>query len=117
MPEPDALSKNAAGPVLLLQRVLRAHVEQRMLLAQLRLECPSKGTRTRFSRASLTARPATLSSLASTSGSVPHRSSTYCKLAQRLQALAAQLCAGRLAFLLEGGYHTEAVGESVCEVS
>lgn len=44
------------------------------------------------------------------------RSSTYCKLAQRLQALAAQLCAGRLAFLLEGGYHTEAVGESVCEV-
>ncbi|KAI7841178.1 hypothetical protein COHA_005144 [Chlorella ohadii] len=44
------------------------------------------------------------------------RSSTYYKLAQRLQALAARLCGGRLAFLLEGGYHTEAVGESVCEV-
>lgn len=44
------------------------------------------------------------------------RSSTYHKLASRLQGLAAQLCGGRLVFLLEGGYHTEAVGESVCEV-
>lgn len=89
-----------------------------MLLAQLQLRrCSSKGTRTWLSCESLTARPATLSSLRSASGPAPHRSSTYYKLAQRLQALAAQLCAGRLAFLLEGGYHTEAVGESVCEVS
>ncbi|EFN52004.1 hypothetical protein CHLNCDRAFT_139540 [Chlorella variabilis] len=44
------------------------------------------------------------------------RSSTYHKLAVRLRQLAAALCGGRLVFLLEGGYHTEAVGESVCEV-
>lgn len=44
------------------------------------------------------------------------RSGTYHKLATRLRSLAAQLCGGRLVFLLEGGYHTEAVGESVCEV-
>ena len=31
--------------------------------------------------------------------------------------MAGELCGGRLAFLLEGGYETEAVGESVCEVS
>jgi acetoin utilization deacetylase AcuC-like enzyme len=44
------------------------------------------------------------------------RSGTYHKLASRLQQLAAALCGGRLVFLLEGGYHTEAVGESMCEV-
>jgi acetoin utilization deacetylase AcuC-like enzyme len=44
------------------------------------------------------------------------RSSTYHKLAVRLRALAGRLCGGRLVFLLEGGYHAEAVGESVCEV-
>jgi hypothetical protein len=49
-------------------------------------------------------------------GSLACRSSTYGKLAARLQQLAAALCEGRLVFLLEGGYHTEAVGESVCEV-
>ncbi|PSC68285.1 Histone deacetylase 14 [Micractinium conductrix] len=44
------------------------------------------------------------------------RSSTYHQLAARLAGLAGELCGGRLAFLLEGGYETEAVGESVCEV-
>lgn len=49
----------------------------------------------------------------------PHlirRSSTYHALATRLRGLAQELCCGRLAFLLEGGYETEAVGESVAEV-
>lgn len=50
----------------------------------------------------------------------PHpfgRSSTYHSLACRLRELAGRLCGGRLLFLLEGGYHTEAVAESVREVS
>ncbi|KAL4451208.1 hypothetical protein ABPG77_009280 [Micractinium sp. CCAP 211/92] len=44
------------------------------------------------------------------------RSSTYHSLACRLRELAGHLCGGRLLFLLEGGYHTEAVAESVEEV-
>lgn len=44
------------------------------------------------------------------------RSSTYHSLACRLRELAGRLCGGRLVFLLEGGYHTEAVAESVREV-
>ncbi|KAL4422935.1 hypothetical protein ABPG75_009132 [Micractinium tetrahymenae] len=44
------------------------------------------------------------------------RSSTYHRLACRLRELAGRLCGGRLLFLLEGGYHTEAVAESVGEV-
>lgn len=43
------------------------------------------------------------------------RSSTYHAVAAQLRDLADELCAGRLLFLLEGGYNAEALGESVVE--
>ena len=44
------------------------------------------------------------------------RDGTYYALTARLQQLASEMCGGRLVFVLEGGYCTEAVGASVCEV-
>ena len=43
------------------------------------------------------------------------RSSTYYEVAKQLRQLADELCAGRLLFLLEGGYDADALGESVAE--
>ena len=43
------------------------------------------------------------------------RSSTYHAVSTQLRALADELCAGRLLFLLEGGYDVDALGESVAE--
>jgi acetoin utilization deacetylase AcuC-like enzyme len=40
----------------------------------------------------------------------------YFRLARALVALADELCAGRLVFTLEGGYHTGALADSVCAV-
>jgi acetoin utilization deacetylase AcuC-like enzyme len=40
----------------------------------------------------------------------------YFRLARALVALADELCAGRLVFALEGGYHTGALADSVCAV-
>lgn len=44
-----------------------------------------------------------------------YRSSSYHALAAALAALAAELCGGRLVFLLEGGYDVAALGEAVGE--
>lgn len=41
------------------------------------------------------------------------RSSTYHKLASRIHEWATELCGGRVAFVLEGGYDLKALGESV----
>jgi acetoin utilization deacetylase AcuC-like enzyme len=46
-------------------------------------------------------------------GALSWRSSTFHALAGRASALAAELCAGRLVLLLEGGYDLGALGESV----
>jgi acetoin utilization deacetylase AcuC-like enzyme len=43
------------------------------------------------------------------------RSSTYYEIAKQLRELADELCNGRIAFFLEGGYNAEALGESVTE--
>lgn len=42
-----------------------------------------------------------------------YRSGTYWELGKRAAAAAKELCQGRLVFLLEGGYHLSALGESV----
>lgn len=42
-----------------------------------------------------------------------YRSSTYHCLAKKVTKLAEEVCQGRLLFLLEGGYHLGALGESV----
>jgi len=44
-----------------------------------------------------------------------YRSSTYHWMASKIRQLAQEMCNGRLVFLLEGGYNTEALGESVAE--
>jgi acetoin utilization deacetylase AcuC-like enzyme len=41
------------------------------------------------------------------------RSTTYHDLSQRAVKLAGEVCHGRLVFLLEGGYHLDALGQSV----
>ena len=41
------------------------------------------------------------------------RSSTYHELSRRAVALATHTCSGRLVYLLEGGYHLDALGQSV----
>lgn len=41
------------------------------------------------------------------------QSATYHWLATQLRSLARELCSGRLVLLLEGGYHQEALAESV----
>lgn len=41
--------------------------------------------------------------------------STYNALCRRLKELANKLCKGRLVLLLEGGYHLDALGESVAD--
>lgn len=45
-----------------------------------------------------------------------YRSGTYWELSLRAKAAADALCSGRLVFLLEGGYHLKALGESVASV-
>ena len=47
--------------------------------------------------------------------SLQFTSSTYHSLCQRLRQLSHHLCRGRLVFLLEGGYHLRALGESVTD--
>jgi len=43
------------------------------------------------------------------------QSGTYYDIAKQMRELADELCNGRIAFLLEGGYDVEALGESVVE--
>eukprot|EP00210_Caulerpa_lentillifera_P002036 g1951.t1 len=47
--------------------------------------------------------------------SLQYSSTTYHNLCSKIRRLAQELCQGRVVFLLEGGYHLKALGESVVD--
>lgn len=47
--------------------------------------------------------------------SLQYSSATYHVLCSKIRKLAEELCQGRVMFLLEGGYHLKALGESVVD--
>ncbi len=43
------------------------------------------------------------------------QASTYHMMCSRLRQLACELCGGRIVLVLEGGYHTESLGEAIVQ--